>query len=194
MTYLSASLSVLWLAAFWMLTRDRLDNHRLTLAGIGASILAVLIAVTHVQQATLAGYPTDSFWTLSLIGRTGVIAISAIGITLIFYGLAWKTAILLRLKSQVSATAWVIFDLAAGWLVFGVIYSVSPQIFYTFYRMIFDYLPNQWVIDTALDTEKLHMIAQLSASGNMSDHMAGVALWAILPFTAWLHLRDWWRG
>lgn len=194
MTVISASLSLLWLAGFWLLTRDRVGTIRLTLAGLAACMVAVCIAASDVQAAALAGYPSDSFWTLSWAGRAGVVAISTIGIAFIFLALAWKTKLILRIKTQISATAWFLFDLAAGWAIFGVIHTVSPQAFYTFYRLIFDALPNQWVIDTFFDSDRLQLIASLPANGSLADHLAGIALWAIIPFTTWLHLRHWWRG
>ena len=194
MTLFSASICALWMAAFWMLTRDRMNTIGQTLIGIAASLIAVCLASASVQSAILIGYPTDSFWTLDSFGRSGVIAISSIGILAIFLALAWKTRLTLGVKLQISGTAWLVFDIAIGWLIFGIIHTVSPQVFYTFYQFIFASLPNQWVIDTLLDADKLQSIAALSPTGTLADHLAGVALWAIVPFTVWLHLQHWWRG
>ena len=194
MTILSASLSTLWLAAFWLLTRDRATTLALTLAATIACMISIAIASTSIWASITAGYANDSYWTLSKGGRIGVLAISTVGLALFFVSLAWKSRIILGLRAQISATAWVLFDIAFGWLAFGVLHTISPQLFYSFYRLIFDYLPNQWVIDSILDVETLSLIAQLSSGGSLSDHLAGVALWAIVPFTLWLHLRYWWRG
>lgn len=194
MTILTASLSLLWLAAFWLMTRERPDNRALTGVGVLASILTVVIAANSLHSAIVSGYPADSFWTLATGGRLGVVAISTLGLAGMFAGLAWKTRQILRIKTQISATAWMLFDIAAGCLIFGIIHTISPQAFYSFYRLIFSNLPNQWVIDTIFDTERLQTIAALPASGSMADHLAGVILWSIIPFTGWLHLRHWWRG
>ena len=194
MTILSVSLSTLWLATFWLISRDRLDSRALLAAAVFASILTIAIAATELHGAILTGYPTDSFWTLEAGGRLGVIAISTVGLGCMFAGLAWKTKQVLRIKAQASATAWMLFDTAIGCLIFGVIHTVSPQVFYSFYRLIFSNLPKQWVIDTIFDAERLQIIATLPASGSMADHLAGMILWSIIPFTGWLHLRHWWRG
>ena len=194
MTLFSASLSLLWLAAFWLMTRDRPDGRGLLGISIIASIVAVVIAADNLHSAILSTYPTDSFWTLATSGRLGVIAISTIGLGAMFAGLAWKTRRVLQIKTQVSATAWMLFDMAAGCLIFGIIHTISPQVFYSFYRLIFDGLPNQWVIDTLFDRARMQAIAALPANANMADHLAGVILWAVVPFTGWLHLRHWWRG
>jgi hypothetical protein len=194
MTLLSASLALLWLAVFWLLTRDRVMGRSLVLIGIVASFVAVILATTNLWDAIAAGYPSDSYWTLKPGGRTGVLVISLTGITLMFYLFARKTQIVLRIKREVSGTAWALFDIAFGMLVFGVIHTVSPQIFYTFYRFIFTDLPNQWVIDSAFDATALQSIAALPVDGNLASHLAGITLWAIIPFTLWMHMQHWWRG
>jgi hypothetical protein len=194
MTLFSASLALLWLAVFWLLTRDRVMGRSLVLIGIVASFGAVMLASANLWDAIAAGYPSDSYWTLKTGGRTGVLLISLTGITLMFYLLARKTRFILRMKRQVSGTAWALFDIAFGMLVFGVIHTVSPQIFYTFYRFIFSELPNQWVIDSVFDTATLQSIAMLAPDGNLASHLAGITLWAIIPFTLWMHMQNWWRG
>lgn len=192
MTAVSVTAALIWAAVFWSLSRGRILNWRLVLAGIGASFGAVItIAAQRLQVTT--GYPSDSFWTLGLGGRAGVIAISLTGIIAMFCLLAVKTQFILRVKRQISGTAWALFDCAAGLLIFGVIHTVSPQIFYSFYRLVFTGLPTQWVIDGLFDATRLQIIAGLSVEGSLADHLAGVTLWAIIPFTLWLHLHHWWR-
>lgn len=190
MSLISASLGLLWFAVFWLLTRDRQNSAGLTLIGIGASLITVTIAVF----PRLNGYEHDSFWTLTPIGRTGVIAISSIGIIGVFTLINWLTSLVLKTRRQVSATAWLLFNLAAGWGLFGAVFSLSPQVFYTFYQFTFSGLPNQWVIDTLFDTARLQTIAAIPIGGSLSDHLAGMTLWAIIPFTIWRHLRHWWQG
>jgi hypothetical protein len=174
-----------------MLSRDRAFGWRLLIIAVIACALAVCIAAANLWPGE---YPQDSFWTLSTSGRIGVVAISSIGIGLVFALLAWKTRRILRIKAQISATAWTLFDIAIGVVLFGVIHTVSPQIFYSFYRLIFPNLPNQWVIDAIWDADGLRAVATLAEGGTLADHLAGIVLWAIVPFTGWLHLRHWWRG
>lgn len=193
MTLLSASLAMIWLAVFWLLSRDRIMRPTLIVTGIIAHFIAVTIAAAP-QLSIMSAYPDDSLWTLDLAGRAGVLAISGLGIAAMFILFALKTRVVLRLKHQVSGTAWALFDVALGLLFFGVIHTVSPQVFYTFYRFIFAGLPDQWVIDGWFDAGQLQTIAALAADGNLAGHLAGVTLWAIIPFTLWLHLHHWWRG
>lgn len=194
MTLLSSALALLWFAVFWLLTRDRPQGVGLMILSAWACILAIALAAAVIWPAIAAGYPQDSFWTLDTFGRIGVATISGIGISLIFLALALKSRIILRFRRGPTATAWALIDIAIGLLAYGVIFSLSPQIFYSFYRMIFANLPQQWVIDGVLDQDRLKMIAVMAPGGSLADHLAGVTLWAILPFTAWLHMRCWWRG
>jgi len=194
MTLLSSALALLWFAVFWLLTRDRPQGVGLLILGAWACITAIALAAAVIWPDIAAGYPQDSFWTLDTFGRISVAAISGIGISLIFLALAMKSRLILRFRHGPTATAWALIDIAIGLLAYGVIFSLSPQIFYSFYRMIFANLPQQWVIDGVLDQDRLKMIAVMAPGGSLADHLAGVTLWAILPFTAWLHMRCWWRG
>lgn len=194
MTALSAALAFLWAAVIWLLTRDKPLRFGLVLFGTWMSIVGVVISLPPLWDAIRAGYPTDSFWTLGVGGRLGVIALSAVGISATFLCLAWKTSLILRFRRGPTATAWALIDIAIGLFIFAVVFSVSPQAFYSFYRLIIPGLPQQWVIDGLLDQDRLKMIAIVTSGGSLADHLAGVALWATVPFTAWLHLRFWWRG
>jgi len=176
------------------MSRDRSDTVQITLIGALASMIAVGLATAGIWPQIQAGYPQDSYWTLGWTGRAGVAAISACGIAGFFLVMARKTRIILNWKRQATSTAWALIDVAVGLLMFAVLYSTSPQVFYSFYRLIFPDLPQQWVIEGLLDTARLKMIAEMNPAGSLSDHLAGITLWAILPFTAWLHLRFWWRG
>jgi hypothetical protein len=194
MTAVSASLSILSLAAFWVLSRDRTLGWQTVVVSALVCCASVIIAAANLWVPITKGYPNDSFWTLTAAGRIGVLSISTIGISFIFACLTWKTRLTLQIKSQASGSVWALFDIAFGLLIFGVVHTVSPQVFYSFYCLIFDTLPNQWVIDKLFDTVRLQAIAGLAPTGNLADHLAGVVLWAIAPFTIWLHMRDWWRG
>lgn len=194
MTALSTGLALIWFAGFWLLTRDIAPNLWRLFIGMIACIIGVGIAAAGIWPMIAAGYPDDSYWTLGIAGRAGVLSISLFGVACVFWLFAVKTRIILSVKTQVSGTAWALFDIAIGMLVFGVVLTVSPQVFYTFYQFIFEGLPSQWVIDGLFDTPHLQAIATFQANANLADHIAGVVLWAIVPFTGWLHLQHWWRG
>lgn len=184
----------LWFAGFWLITRNRIHSLRLVLLGMVGSMIGVALASPAIWEALAQGYPNDSFWTLGLVGRSGVIAISGLGIAGFFLLSAAKSRVILCWKRSATGTAWAFLDTSFGLFGFAVVYSLSPQAFYAFYRLLFPGLPIQWVIDSALNVDQLRGIATFSSDGSLSDHLAGITLWAIVPFTGWLHLRDWWRG
>lgn len=194
MTWLSVAISGVWMAGFWALSRDRSDTQAIAMTGMFASLIAVALAAATVWPAARAGYPGDSFWTLGWIGRLGVALISTIALIVFFAILTAKTRLILKLKRQATGTAWALIDVALGLLLFAVAFSALPQVFYTFYRLIIPGLPQQWIIKGLIDVDRLKVVAQLNETGALADHAAGIALWAMIPFTLWLHLRFWWRG
>lgn len=173
------------IAAIWVAWIARGSHHILLL--IPAAHFAVVLAAPPLWQAALAGYQGDSFWTLHPSGRAGVVAIALVGVVSTFTIIAIKSRALRRFGWPTTVALSV--DVLAGLLIFGFVYSVGPQVFYTFYRIIIPDLPAQWVIDTAFDTTRVLKVARVNADGSMSDHLAGVTLWAILPFTFWQHFQ-----
>lgn len=165
--------------------RNRLVPLRATPVLMAAAMLAVLAGAVHVQTSALAGYPNDSFWDLGAFGRVGVLLISAVGLTLIFLFLAWKSRFFRRLR-RLPWGLGLALDLVAGLLIYAVLFSMSPQAYYALYQLVFPDLPSQIVVRHIL-SPRLFDIVGLRLGGSMSDHLAGIALWAILPFTFWLH-------
>ena len=189
MTVLSVSAALVWVAGFWILSRDTAETASTTLAGALASLLAVGLAAGQIWPRIAAGYPGDSYWTLTWVGHAGVVAISLVGIAAFFLALAAKTRLLWRITSDGPGVVGILCDSLVGLAAYAVIFSLSPQAFYGFYRLIIPGLPSQWVIKSLLDTDRLAMVARLAPDGRLADHLAGITLWAIIPFTVWLHMR-----
>lgn len=164
---------------WWVLPRRRLTAW----SCVGLAFLAlavVLLGARPVQVAMLGGYPNDSFWDLGIGGRAGVVTISTVGLAMIFLGLAWKSRFFRGLPVGVGLA----LDVLAGLLIYALVFSMSPQAYYTLYQMIFPDLPAQLVVRHVLNP-RLAEIALLEADSPMSHHLAGVALWAVVPFTLW---------
>ena len=174
---------IAWLAV-WLCIRQRRLTLWMVLFCILGAVVLVLICARTVQLAILTGYPDDSFWSLGLGGRAGVCVISTVGLSLVFLLLFWKSRFFIRLPLAIGLP----LDLVAGLLIYSVIYSLSPQAYYTLYQFVFPDLPIQIVIRYVLDPD-LPQIATLPVTASMSDHLAGLALWAVLPFTLWVHLH-----
>ena len=125
-------------------------------------------------------YSQDSFFDLSFWERVGLVGISAM------------------LATLTLLAAWVILRNRAPWLrILGALTLlwlfvwVSPQIYYTYYRMIIPDLPLQWVIwPPPGPGEALRMLI-FSGPQNLSAHSQAVLGWALiaLPFASRLFHR-----
>jgi len=82
----------------------------------------------------------------------------------------------------------IAFDCALGLALFGTLHALSPQAFYQFYHLIYSGLPHQIVVKTLFDYEGMATFAALSTSGNLSQHLSGLVLLAIVPLTVFTHI------
>lgn len=202
-------LVIAWFAIAWRVTvvPDRHSVIERTALGVGLSLqrlravpvflviaaTGVLLSAPSLQTAILAGYPGDSLFTLEPAEIAGVVLISLTLITLFFWLLSLVLVPLARavaakpLMRAGTATA----SLAGSLLLFGVSHTVSPQIYYTFYRWIIPGLPDQWVIRTWLDLERLAGAASLAPDGSLSSHLTGVTIWCVALFVAWIFMMRW---
>jgi len=152
--------------------------------------LLVVIFTPSIWQGIATGYPGDSFWTLSLIGRCGVILISLSGMALISVLNASKTQALLRhSRNRWPVLVWLL-DCILGVLLFVGIYAISPQVFYGLYQLLIPGLPNQWVIDDAARWREITTVFIPRFGGSMADHLVAIALGGIILFTSYLHRRQ----
>lgn len=189
MLVLAVTLSLIWMLLFWRFTRYPSQNWGKLLFGIIACFIAVVLNNPELWQSIYGSDRHDGFYDLNALGRTGVIAINTVCIAAFYLMLAAKTKwILQRTSPHLSAR---VFSLAADCLIslalFGFLFSLTPQLYYTLYQFVFPGLPNQIVIKTAFDIDKLLSIARLAADDNFSHQLSGIALLATIPYITWLH-------
>lgn len=205
-------LAIPWFAAAWRLAivaqahsanGPAFFGANLSLRRPGAVLGLMAVAATGVvlsapslRTAILNGYPGDSLFTLEPAEIAGVIAISLTLITLFFWLLS---LVLTPLANAVAGNpparaGAAIAGLAGSLLLFGVSHTVSPQIYYTFYRWIIPGLPDQWVIKTWLDFERLAGAAALAPDGSLSAHLTGVTIWCVAIFVVWIFAMRWKEG
>jgi len=110
-------------------------------------------------------YDGDSFFTLSVWGQVGLACLSVA-----------LAAICLLVQWSFARWLWG-FVLAA--LIFYVFVYVSPQVYYTYYRFIFDGLPAQWVISPPGLGEIINLLTFRSGS-NLSAHSQGALGWSLI--------------
>ena len=122
-------------------------------------------------------YDGDSFFTLSLWGRAGLVALStALGLIWIWF------AFLLRRLPRISA--------AVG--TFGLLWcfaSLSPQLYYAYYRLLFDGLPQQWVVQMAAPSFLWESLT-FTGRATLSAHSFGALGWAMLAIAVLWPRRD----
>lgn len=118
-------------------------------------------------------YQQDSFFDLSQWERVGFVCISAM-LAILFLFASYR---LLRNKP-------ILIRLSGALILFWVFVWVSPQIYYTYYRMIIPDLPLQWVIwPPASPVDALRMMV-FSGPQNLSAHSQRILGWVLLvaPF------------
>lgn len=164
--------------------RGRTPSGRLLVVLVLPALFTVAIGASTIWAQVAAGYPDDSFWSLGTGGRAGVVLISSLGYLIIFVCVG-RLALWTRNWSVLVALP---ISILMGASVFGLIYSLSPQVFYSLYQFIFPDLPVQIVIKHVLDFDKLIRVAQLSAGSPLADHLAGVGLWGTIVYITWLIL------
>ena len=189
MLVLAVTLSLIWMLLFWRFTRYPSQSWGKYLFGILACFIAVFLSSPELWQSISGGYREDGFFDLNTTGRVGVIAISTFCIAAFYLLLAAKTRWILTLTSPSLASR--IFSLVVDCIIslalFGFLFSLTPQFYYTLYQFVIPELPNQIVIKSVFDFEKLRSIARLAVDDNLSHQLSGIALLAIIPYISWLY-------
>ena len=180
-----ALIGILWVALFgWWIARQPRRWWHLPILFI-ASFGAVAVAAPGVWEGVFARYPGDSFWALSAVDRVGVAVISACGFVLTFAVIATRPFGMLRAGAILQLLSEMLF----GILIYALAYSISPLVYDSFYRRTFAGLTKPAATASPLDIARLRDVALLRPDAPMADHLAGLGLWAVLPFCLWLHLR-----
>jgi len=161
---------------------------RIVLIWFACQFLAAAI-IPPMWGGLTTGYSGDSFWTLSDTGRIGVVAITVTGLLILAGVSAWKTKIILRWSQHRWRIPVWLFDAALGVALFAVLFSISPQVYYSFYQQVIAGLPDQWVIDGPINWDRLRDIAIPKTGGALADHAALAVMGGGVLFTAYLHRR-----
>ena len=118
-------------------------------------------------------YQGDSFFTLSTGGQIGLAVLSVV----------LSIAMLLLLRRLVRGRS-PIGRIAIAALLFFLFVWLSPQAYYTYYRMIIPGLPLQWVIHWPDVVEPFALLI-FSAGDSLSAHGRGILGWAMLASVFW---------
>ena len=114
-------------------------------------------------------YSDDSFFTLTVYGRWGLVAIS----TALAAVTLW---ILWRLTARKSLAVRLLIAL----VLFAAFEWLAPQIYYLYYLQIFENLPWQWVIGLAPPVGDLWDLLIFRERNNLSHHSRAALGWLML--------------
>lgn len=135
----------------------------------------------------------DSFFTLDLAGRAGLVLLSAFFLAFLFWLLAVKSRGLHKCfpwRAGAGRYALIAGDILLGWLIYLVAHHLSPQLYYSYYLTLFDGLQAQWVIDAEIDWEILKNVVLPGSKDRLSDILACAGFWAVPPYTLLLHRQS----
>ena len=150
-------------------------------AGVLACLL-IAAAQPGVWMRLLTGYEGDDFWTLDC-GRGAGLALIAAALCL---ALLWGGA---RVSGWIRARGGgafgrAIVDASMKACGFAVLYLLSPQLFYAYYRQIIPGLPNQWVIRWPEAEHVLRALA-FAPEARLAEHLAAALFWGVILQALW---------
>ena len=119
-------------------------------------------------------YESDSFFTLTVWGRVGLVALS-IGFALAALGVT-RVMTLYR-PIVIRVPIWAFLFIMFVW--------VSPQGYYMYYRMLFDGLPAQSVLGALPPPQEVIALLTFRHTTSLSSHAVGVLGWAMLITALW---------
>jgi hypothetical protein len=174
-------------ARFFGPPRSLGDLRGLVVVGAGA-VVTVVLAAPPVWRALATGYPRDSLLTLPPVPRGGLILLTVGLVFALFWISAAKTAAMHRAARRLAVTPLLVLaaDLFATLVLFAAARVASPQIYYSYYRLVIPGLPSQWVRAEWPGIGDLLALAGLAPDAGSAAHAAGVGLWGLMIMTGWL--------
>ncbi len=114
-------------------------------------------------------YENDSFFTLTASGQAGLAALS-LGLSVLVLWALWRGT---------GGRAWPL-RIAIALVAFWLFVWVSPQVYYQYYRLIFDGLPAQWVIWPPRGPWEALRLLTFTKPSNLSAHGQGILGWVMI--------------
>lgn len=109
-----------------------------------------------------------------MLGRTGLVCLS----------IALAAGLLLLVRRVVRHSTPSVRALAAA-VLFYLFVWLSPQLYYIYYLMIFDDLPDQWVVGPPPAALEIIRLLFFVAQNDLSHHGQGVLAWVLLVAALW---------
>lgn len=132
----------------------------------GVHLLAWMV---NSQRQSAEMYEGDSFFTLTVIGRIGLVLLSM--------GLAVLTAAaFIRIARCLVWPLRLLLALVFLW----VFVWLSPQVFYLYYMALFDHLPLHNVVQAPPQPSHIMHLLGFSGKAALSDHATGLLGWVLI--------------
>lgn len=119
-------------------------------------------------------YEGDSFYTLSILGRAGLILLSIFLATILVLTLL---KIIKRFNLLMNLAFSVFFLWLFVWL--------SPQIYYTYYMLLFDFLEFKSVLKLPPAPNEILGLLSFTDQANFSNHSKGILGWIMVLMSFW---------
>jgi len=121
-------------------------------------------------------YERDTFFNLSIPGQIGLAALSlALALVMI-----WLTFTVLKKIPRINLLFDALIALSLAVSAFWLFVWLSPQIYYTYYHLLFDDLPRQIVVKTPPTLETLANLLFFQNRVALSHHATGILGWALI--------------
>lgn len=164
------------------------ENSRRLTDVIGAALI-VLAWHPSLWTPLAQGYSGDTLHNLSLIGRIGLVLLTLVLVVLLISVSMVKSRMLQQMPraSHGAAAAIFMMDLLLTFLLFAAAVTLVPQVYYTYYLLLFDFLDQQWIIKPSALVRAWHSLS-MSAQAGSSSHAVGFSGWwlMVIVILSWL--------
>ncbi len=170
----------------------------------GGSFLMAAAGLSALWGWDQADLTDDSLFTLALGPRIGLILLSGA----LIYGLFWLSAAKSQFLYRQAGRRWLLLaaacDLLASGLLFLLAAVLSPQLYYSYYRLVIPGLPEQWVIGRNSIDVVVAKLTSARATASLADIAVAASFWGLLVMTlccfllaaGWMRRPGdaWWAG
>ena len=190
--WLSAGLTAL-IAARWCSLRAHENSRRLTDV-IGAALM-VLAWHSNLWTPLAQGYTGDTLYNLTVTGRAGLMVLTVLLVLVLLSGSSLKSRWLQQLPRSWAGAAFILFaiDLVLTFLLFVAAETFVPQLYYSYYLLLFDYLSQQWVVKPPT-VERIWLSLRMASDAGSSLHAIGFTGWWMLMLVVLSWLKQWRLG
>jgi len=155
----------------------------------GGSLVVTLLWHSKLIVYALSNWKSDSFYTLNVVQQSGLVLLSVLLIGLVFWLSDIKTRYIQKrlLTRRLLLAPLCLADILFSLATFILFLSLSLQVYYLYYQLIFPGLPSQWVVDFEFNLNLLSM----SSPTNFNELLSGLTAWVMVFAILLRYLVKW---